>query len=64
VAVAEVSGTVEDYTSCSDEATEEDKRSVVVRCTVKAVGACCGGRVGMSVSALYEKDNSCPADET
>jgi hypothetical protein len=39
VAVAEVSGIVEEGASCSNEATDDDKRSVVVTSKVKAVGA-------------------------
>jgi len=46
VAVADVSGTVEDGASCSDYTTDEDKRSVVVTGKVKATGACSGGGVG------------------
>jgi len=64
VAVAKVSSTIEDYTSCLDEATKEDRCSVVVTGTVKAVVAYCGGGVGMPVSALCENDNSYPANES
>jgi len=39
VAVVEDSGTIEEGTSCSDEATDEDRHSVVVIGKVKAVGA-------------------------
>ena len=52
VAVADVSGTVEEGASCSDEATDDDRRSVVVIGTVKATGACRGGGVGSPVRAL------------
>jgi len=52
VAVAEVSGIVDEGASCSDEATDDDKCSVVVTGSVKAAGACCGGGVGMPVIAL------------
>ena len=52
VAVAVVSSTVEDGASCSDDATDDDRRSVVVTGTVKAAGACRGGGVGSPVRAL------------
>jgi len=52
VAVADVSGTVEDGASCSDDATNDDRRSVVVTGAVKATGACRGGGVGSPVRAL------------
>jgi len=52
VAVADVSRTVDDGASCSDDATDEDKRSVVVTGKVKAAGACSGGGVGCPVRAL------------
>jgi len=39
VAVADVSGTIDEGASCSDEATDDDRGSVVVTGTVKAVGA-------------------------
>ena len=52
VAVADVSSTVEEGASCSDEATDDDRRSVVVTGTVKATGACRGGGVGSPVRAL------------
>ena len=52
VAVADVSGTVEDGASCSDEATNDDRRSVVVTGSVKAAGACSGEEVGCPVKAL------------
>ena len=52
VAVADVSGTVDEGASCSDEATDDDRRSVVVTGTVKAAGACRGGGVGSLVRAL------------
>ena len=52
VAVADVSGTVEDGASCSDEATNDDRRSVVVTGAVKAAGACSGEEVGCPVKAL------------
>ena len=71
VAVAEVSSTVDKGASCSDNATDDDRRSVVVTGTVKAVGACRGGGVGSPVRAQYEKlrcgsvdvsNTSCDAD--
>jgi len=49
VAVAEVSGIVEEGASCSDDATDDDRRSVVVTGAVKAAGACRGGGVGSPV---------------
>jgi len=52
IAVADVSGTVEEGASCSDEATDDDRHSVVVTGTVKAAGACRGGGVGSPVRAL------------
>jgi hypothetical protein len=52
VAVVEASRTVDDCTSCSDEATEEDRHSIVVIGTVKAARAYCGGGVGIPMSAL------------
>ena len=55
VAVADVSGTVDEGASCSDEATDDDRRSVVVTGTVKATGACRGGGIGSPIRALYEK---------
>ena len=63
VAVADVSGTVEEGASCSDEATDDDKCSVLVIGSVKAVGACSGDGVGSPVRALYEKQICCPTDE-
>ena len=36
VAIVEVSGTIEDGASCSDDATDDDRRSVVVTGKVKA----------------------------
>ena len=64
VAVADVSGTVEEGASCSDEATNDDRRSVVVTGTVKAAGDCRGGGEGSPVRALYEKLMCWPADES
>jgi hypothetical protein len=64
VAIADVSGTVEDGASCSDEATDDDRRSAVVTGSVKAAGACSGEGVGCLVRALYEKEMSCPVDES
>ena len=52
VAVGDVFGTLEEGASCSDEATDDDRRSVVVTGTVKAAGACRGGGVGSPVRAL------------
>ena len=52
VVVAEAFVTVEDYISCSDEATKEDRRSIVVTDTIKAARAYRGGGVGILVSAL------------
>jgi len=62
VAVVDVSGTVEDGASCSDEATDDDRRSVVVIGCVKAAGACSGEGEGSLVRALYEKERCCPVD--
>jgi len=64
VTVADVSGTVEDGASCSDEATNNDRRSVVVTGTVKAAGAYRGGGVGSPVRALYEKLRCWSVDES
>ena len=64
VTIADVSGTVEDGASCSDEATDHDRRSVVVTGTVKAAGAYRGGGVGSPVRALSEKLRGWPADES
>jgi len=64
VAMADVSSTVEEGASCSDEATDDDKRSVVVTGSVKATGACRGDKVGSPVRALYKKEICCPADES
>jgi hypothetical protein len=52
VAMADVSGTVEEGASCSDEAMDDDRRSVVVTESVKAAGACRGEGVGSPVRAL------------
>jgi len=52
VAVVDISGTIYDGASCSDDATDEDKRSVVVTGKVKATGACSGGGVSCPVRAL------------
>ena len=52
VAVADVSGTMDDGASCSDDATDDDRRSVVVTGAIKATGACRGGGVGSPVRAL------------
>jgi hypothetical protein len=52
VAVADVSSTVEEGASCSDEATHDDRRSLVVTGTVKAAGTCRGEGVGSQVKAL------------
>ena len=64
VAVADISGTVEDSASCSDEATDDDRHSIVVTGSVKAAGACIGEGVGSPVRALYEKEICCPTDES
>ena len=40
VVVAEVSGTIEEGASCSHEATDDDRRSVVVTGKIKAAEAC------------------------
>ena len=64
VAVADISGTIEDGASCSDEATDDDRCSIVVTGSVKAIGACSGEGVGCPVRALYEKEMSCPVDES
>jgi len=52
VAVADVSGMVDEGARCSDEATDDDRLSVVVTRTVKAAGACRGEGVGSPVRAL------------
>ena len=52
VARVDVSGTVDEGASCSNEATYDDRHSVVVTGTVKAVGACRGEGVGSPVRAL------------
>ena len=52
VAVADVSSMVDDGASCSDDATDDDRHSVVVTGAVKAAGACRGGGVGSPVRAL------------
>jgi len=64
VAVADVSGTVEDCASCSEEATDDDRRSVVVTGSVKAAGAYSGEGIGSPIRALYEKEMCCPVDES
>jgi len=51
-AVAEASRTVDDWTSCSNEATEEDRSSIVVIGTMEVARAYCGRGVGMPVSSL------------
>ena len=63
VAVAYISGTIEDGASCLDEATYDDRRSIVVTGSVKAAGSCSGEGIGSPVGALYEKETSlsmCP----
>ena len=52
MAIVDVSGTVEDGASCSDEATDDDRCSVVVTRSVKAAGAYNGEGIGSSVRAL------------
>ena len=52
VTVVDVSGTVDEGASYSDEATDDDRRSVVVTRAVKAAGACRGEGVGSLVRAL------------
>ena len=52
VAVADIFGIVDEGASCSDEATNDDRCSVVVTGTVKAAGACTGEGVGSPVRAL------------
>jgi len=64
VAVADVSGTVEDGASCSDDATKDDRCSIVVTGSVKATGAYSGEGVGCPVIALYEKVMSYPVEES
>ena len=64
VAMADVSGSVEEGASYSDEATDDDRRSIVVTGSVKAAGACRGEGVGSPVRALYEKLTCCPVDES
>ena len=61
-AVADVSGTVEDGGSCSVEATDEDRRSVVVTGSVKAARAYSREGIGSPLRALYEKERCCPID--
>jgi len=50
--VVDVSSIVEEGASCSDEATDDDRRSIVVTGTVKAAGAYKGEGVGSLVRAL------------
>jgi len=64
VAIADVSGTVENGASYSDEATDDDRCSIVVTSSVKAAGACSGEGVGCPVRALYEKKMSCLVEES
>jgi hypothetical protein len=64
VAIADVSGTVEDGASCSNKAIDNDRRSVVVNGRAKAAGAYSGEGVGSPVKALYEKEICCPVDES
>jgi len=64
VAVAKVSRIVEEGSSCSDEAIDNDRRSVVVTSNVKVAGACCGDGVGMPVRALYKNDKVYPTEES
>jgi len=64
VDVAVASGMVEDGASCSEEATDDDRRSVVVTGSVKAAGAYNGEGIGSPVRALYEKEMCCPVDES
>jgi len=45
VAVADVSGTVEECASCSDDAIDDDRHSIVVTGRVKGARACNGGVV-------------------
>ena len=52
VAVAEVSGTVDEGASYLDDTTDDDRRSVVVTGAIKAAGAYRGGGVGSPVRAL------------
>ena len=52
VTVADVFGTVKEGASCSDEATDDDRRLVVVTGTIKPAGAYRGGGVGSPVRAL------------
>jgi len=62
LALADVSGTVEEGASCSDEATDDDRCSVVMTGSVKAAGASRGEGIGSPIRALYEKLMCCPAD--
>ena len=64
VAISKVFGTIEEGASCSDKATDDDIRCVVVTSKVKAAGACYGEGVGMPVRALYKNDKSCPIEES
>ena len=50
------------WTSYSDEATEEDRSSVVVIGVVEVTRAYCGGGVGKPVSSLKVNDNPYPAE--
>jgi hypothetical protein len=56
IAVADVSGIVEASASCSDEATDDDRCSIVVTGSVKAAGAYRGEGVGSPIRALYKKE--------
>ena len=47
---------VEEGASCSDEATDDDRRSVVVNGAVKAAGACRGRRRVTSQSTIGEAE--------
>ena len=52
VAMADISSTVDEGASCSDEATNDNRCSVVVTGSIKAAGACRGEGIGSPVRAL------------
>ena len=62
--VADVSSTVEDGASRSNEATDDDRHSIVVTGSVKVAGACSGDGIWSPIRALYENEIWYPADES
>ena len=64
MSVVDVSRTLEDGASCSDEATDDDRRSVVVTGSVKATGAYSGEGIRSPVRALQEKEICYLVDES